>query len=207
MVQDRTALDILSEAIAGVGAVHNSAERYPPPRCHSETRQEIIADILQWCRGPSSNANVFWVHGPAGVGKSAIAQTIAELIESKGLLAASFFFSRHDGKRSDPTYLVPTIAYQLACRVPELNDAMTRIIQQHPGILDSSFDVQFTHLLVKAYRVAVEIHGQQWMSRLTGRVIIIDAPDECEIRSTAQRFLGLQCSSEPLIPPIAFCCG
>ncbi|ESK86793.1 nwd2 [Moniliophthora roreri MCA 2997] len=186
MVQDHAALDILSEAIADVGATHNSAERYPPPRCHSETQQEIKADILQWCCSPSGNANVFWVHGPAGIGKSAIAQTITELVESKGLLAASFFFSRNNKKRSNVTYLVSTIAYQLACKVSELNDAMTRIIQQHPRILDSSFDVQFRDLLVKAYQVAVELHGQQWINCLTRRVIIIDALDECEIWSTVQ---------------------
>ena len=32
-----------------------------------------------------------WLYGPAGAGKSAIAQTIAELLEEAGLLAGAFF--------------------------------------------------------------------------------------------------------------------
>ncbi|KAI3614915.1 nwd2 [Moniliophthora roreri] len=205
MIQDRAALEILSEFTKDVGAAHDSAARYPPPRCHPETRQEIKADILQWCRSPSSDANVFWVNGPAGVGKSAIAQTIAELVEDEGLLASSFFFSRNDGKRGDATYLVPTIAYQLAYRIPELNDAMTKIIQQHPRILSSSFDVQFSELLVGSCQLAVELYGQEWMSGLTRRVIVIDGLDECETqRSLARQLLGRkEIRPQDLIPPIA----
>ncbi|ESK86798.1 nwd2 [Moniliophthora roreri MCA 2997] len=205
MIQDRAALEILSEFTKDVGAAHDSAARYPLPRCHPETRQEIKADILQWCRSPSSDANVFWVNGPAGVGKSAIAQTIAELVEDEGLLASSFFFSRNDGKRGDATYLVPTIAYQLAYRIPELNDAMTKIIQQHPGILSSSFDVQFSELLVGSCQLAVELYGQEWMSGLTRRVIVIDGLDECETqRSLARQLLGRkEIRPQDLIPPIA----
>uniref|UniRef100_A0A0W0F5I3 Nephrocystin 3-like N-terminal domain-containing protein n=1 Tax=Moniliophthora roreri TaxID=221103 RepID=A0A0W0F5I3_MONRR len=198
MARDRT------EFTKDVGAAHDSASRYPHPRCHPKTRGEIQADILEWCRNPSSDANVFWVRGPAGVGKSTIAQTIAELIESEGLLASSFLFSRNDGKRSSPTYLVPTIAYQLACRIPELNVVMTKTIQQNPGILYSSFDVQFRELLVNSYRLAIELYpSQKWMNCLTRMVIVIDALDECKIQTFTQRFLNQEGSSERLIPPIA----
>ncbi|ESK86790.1 nwd2 [Moniliophthora roreri MCA 2997] len=201
----RTAREILSEFTKDIGAAHDSAERYPHPRCHPETRQEIKDDILQWCRDPSSDVNVFWVHGPAGVGKSAIAQTIAELAESDGLLASSFFFSRNEGKRSDPTYFIPTIAYQLACRIPELNVAMTEVIQQNPGILYSSFDIQFTELLANSYWLAIELHGRDWISHLTRRVIVIDGIDECETRRTiTQRLLRYgEIRPQDVIPPIA----
>ncbi|KAI3613812.1 nwd2 [Moniliophthora roreri] len=201
----RTARRILSVFTREVGAAYDSASRYPHPRCHPKTRQEIKDVILEWGRSPSNNANVFWVHGPTGVGKSAIAQTIAELAESEGLLASSFFFSRNDNKRNNARYLVPTIAYQLASRIPELNDAMTKIIQQHPGILDSAFDVQFRELLVKSYRLAVELHGQEWISHLTRRVIVIDGIDECETWQTiTQQVLRYgEIKPQDLIPPIA----
>uniref|UniRef100_A0A0W0EVF0 Putative nwd2 protein n=1 Tax=Moniliophthora roreri TaxID=221103 RepID=A0A0W0EVF0_MONRR len=184
MIRDsRTALDILSEF----------------------TKEEIKDDILKWCRDPSSDANVFWVHGPAGVGKSAIAQTIAELADGEGLLASSFFFSRSDGKRSDPTYLVPTIAYQLA-RIPELNVAMTKVIQQNPKILYSPFTVQFRELLIDSYRSAIELHpDRDWIGHLTRRVIVIDGIDECETQKTiTQQVLPYgEIRPQDLIPPIA----
>ncbi|ESK86804.1 nwd2 [Moniliophthora roreri MCA 2997] len=205
VADNRTAIEMLSKFTNNVGAAHDSAERYPPPRCHPETRQEIKDDILQWCRDPLNDANVFWVHGPAGVGKSAIAQTIAELVEGEGLLASSFFFSRNDGKRSDPTYLVPTIAYQLACRIPELNVAMTKIIRQNPQIQHSSFDVQFRELLVNSYRLAIELHGREWIGRLAQKVIVIDGIDECETRRTITQWVLRYGEIRPqdLVPPIA----
>ncbi|KAI3600468.1 nwd2 [Moniliophthora roreri] len=190
----RTAIEILSEFTKGVGAAHYSASRHPPPRCYSETRQEIKDDILQWCRNPSSNANVFWVHGPAGVGKSAIAQTIAELVEETTENAVT---RRTSFRR---------MAYQLACRIPELNVAMTKVIHQDPGILYSSFDVQFRVLLVNSYRLAIELHGREWIGCLVQRVIVIDGIDECETWGTiTQRLLRYRkIGPQDLIPPIAF---
>lgn len=61
---------------------------------------------------------VLWMYGPAGAGKSAIAQSIAELCEA--LLAASFFFSRTAAGRSDSSRLVATIVWQLILSVPEI---------------------------------------------------------------------------------------
>uniref|UniRef100_A0A0W0G219 Nephrocystin 3-like N-terminal domain-containing protein n=1 Tax=Moniliophthora roreri TaxID=221103 RepID=A0A0W0G219_MONRR len=64
------------------------------------SRQEIQVEILGWIRSPRHERPLYWLHGPAGAGKSVIAQTIAELGENEGSLRASFFFSRNHGERS-----------------------------------------------------------------------------------------------------------
>jgi len=38
------------------------------------------------------DAFIMWMYGPAGAGKSTIAQTIAEMCDEEMLLLASFFF-------------------------------------------------------------------------------------------------------------------
>ncbi|EEB98204.1 hypothetical protein MPER_02332 [Moniliophthora perniciosa FA553] len=163
--------------------------RFPPPKCHPETRQEVQAEILEWIRGPRHERPICWLHGPAGAGKSAIAQTIAEVGESEGFLGASFFFSRNHGERSRADYLFPTIAYQLARKIPELNDAITQILQKNPGVLFSSVDIQFRELVVNSCRLATQLYGEEWMSR--PKVIIADGLDECTGTSIQQRIISL----------------
>jgi hypothetical protein len=76
-------LDILREHVA-VGAFHNSAERFDPPKCYPKTREAILAKIEAWVKERPENGGrlVLWMYGPAGAGKSAIAQSIAELCEA-----------------------------------------------------------------------------------------------------------------------------
>ncbi|KAF9442692.1 hypothetical protein P691DRAFT_618043, partial [Macrolepiota fuliginosa MF-IS2] len=75
-----------------VGAGLDSAVRYPLPRCHPATRRTLRGRIAGWLADRSTN--LLWLYGPAGVGKSAIAQTVAEDCRKEGWLGAAFFFSR-----------------------------------------------------------------------------------------------------------------
>ena len=83
-------MELLQRHIAP-GAFHNSDERYDPPKCHPRTRRAVLEKIMGWVKDPNKVALILWLYGPAGAGKSAIAQTIAELLEEAGLLAAAFF--------------------------------------------------------------------------------------------------------------------
>ena len=70
-------IDLLFEASAP-GAFHDSGERFDPPKCHPNTRIHILTKIMDWVVGEVGwDEFIMWLHGPAGAGKSAIAQTIA----------------------------------------------------------------------------------------------------------------------------------
>ena len=112
-------MKILQQHIAP-GAFHNSEERYDPPKCHPRTRRAVLKKIEDWVKDAEKVALILWLYGPAGAGKSAIAQTIAELLAEAGLLAAAFFFSRNAAGRNDKTPLVATLAYQLVKSIPEI---------------------------------------------------------------------------------------
>ncbi|KAF9441828.1 hypothetical protein P691DRAFT_620977, partial [Macrolepiota fuliginosa MF-IS2] len=77
-----------------IGAMVDSSARDPPPRCHPKTRQSVHERLFIWSCGGQEKWNMMWLHGPAGVGKSAVAQTFAEDCQSRNCLGRAFFFSR-----------------------------------------------------------------------------------------------------------------
>ncbi|KAJ7857642.1 hypothetical protein B0H14DRAFT_3085174 [Mycena olivaceomarginata] len=67
---------------------------------------------------PSSDkpsSPILWLHGPAGAGKSAIAQTLCHNLEEKGHLGASFFFKRGSSisVETDPSLVDKSLSIQL----------------------------------------------------------------------------------------------
>lgn len=115
----REGSDILHRATA-TSAFHTSKERFDPPTCHPNTRLAVLNKVMRWIKWEDDlDAFVMWIYGPAGAGKSAIAQTIAEMCEEEMILLASFFFSRNDPSRSNVDHLIATIAYQTALNLPQ----------------------------------------------------------------------------------------
>ncbi|KAF8799377.1 hypothetical protein BYT27DRAFT_6862444 [Phlegmacium glaucopus] len=161
---------------------------------------------MEWIETIDRDEFFLWLYGPAGAGKSAIAQTIAELCHKAGLLAASFFFSRTASGRNDATLLIPTLAYQLTISIPEIVDHISLAIERDPLIFDRSLEAQFEALILKPLSALPSKHNHSSKeSKIYPRFIIIDGLDECNndhnshcsILSTLSS--SLQQSSLPLI--------
>ncbi|TFK24024.1 hypothetical protein FA15DRAFT_704983 [Coprinopsis marcescibilis] len=155
------------------GAAHDSHERFPPPRCHPATRERALSIIIAWAKLLRNDRleRVLWLHAPAGMGKSAIAQTIAEQCEELDILAATFFFYRLDPKRNRAERLVASIAAQLCDSIPELVPHIEAVIRSSPAILTKSLPVQLKRLVIDPLRKIPLIEED--------RVVIIDGLDEC----------------------------
>ncbi|KAL0564695.1 hypothetical protein V5O48_017344 [Marasmius crinis-equi] len=188
----QTALQILWLTIADVEAGHQSEGRYPQPKCHPETRTEVRRRIIDHVRSWKESWFVYWLYGPAGAGKSAIAQSICEECQSSGDLICSFFFSRNHPKRNTPTYLFLVLAYGLAWSVPELQGPIGHVLQTNPAILRGSIEEQFIELIVKPCRWLAQMGG--WGNR--PRLVVIDGLDECDgsaiTNGSSQRPTGSQ---------------
>jgi len=160
------------------GAFHNSLQCSDAPKCHKHTREAILNKIMDWVtKKIDSDAFIMWLYGAAGAGKSAIAQTIAELCEELKLLLASFFFFRADSLRSNSKKIVATIAYQIAVVIPGVRGLMETVIENDPLIFSRSLITQFTALIVepleRLFEISIEEHVDQ------PNLIIIDGLDEC----------------------------
>ena len=175
-----------------LGAIHDSSERYPPPNCHPDTRKAVREIILDWIHSESSASSFFWLYGSAGAGKTAILQAIAEFLsnppESYDNFGGSFFFSRGKKGRDEGHYLFPTIAYQLALKVPGLRQHVNHIMELDPTLHTKSMDVQLRTLIIDAFRQLSPLPQRPYL-------IIIDGLDECQDKATQQLILQLLCES------------
>ncbi|KAK7043040.1 hypothetical protein VNI00_008778 [Paramarasmius palmivorus] len=173
-------------ARAVVNATYDSEERFPPPNCHPNTRVNTLSTLGLWVDDPKSTIRVFWLHGSAGVGKSAIAQKLAEDHPSR--LVAAFFFSRNDTTRDKLDQFVATIAYQ-CCTSDRLKDVVGPLIidaiRSNPNIFRTSSENQFRKLLL------VPFSKLNTDSPLTlPDLIVVDGLDECVDPSSQARLLN-----------------
>ena len=136
--------------------------------CLKGTRECVLDEIEQWTED-FEQSPIFWLHGLAGTGKSAIAQTIAERLFANGRLGASFFCSSGSDDRSNLRLIFPTLAFQLAQQYPKFRPPLIHLLQSNPDITYQSLQDQMEKFLVELLR-----------STDISTVIIIDALDECK---------------------------
>ena len=186
------------------GAFHNSVERHDPPKCHPNTREAVLKKIMDWIQGlDDSERRCFfmWLYGPAGAGKSAIAQTIAELCYELKLLAASFFFSRTAAGRSDHFRLIATLTYQLCLSIPVIRTYVEKAVELDPNIFYLSLETQFRKLIIEPLSHFPD--NLCYHARKHPMLIIIDGLDECASETSVQRYV-LQTLAQKLPIPMFF---
>ncbi|KXN92495.1 hypothetical protein AN958_07442 [Leucoagaricus sp. SymC.cos] len=156
------------------GAEFDSSDR-DPPYCHPQTRKELREALYIWLTDASRRSWDFvWLWGPAGVGKSAVAQAFAEQCNELGLLGAAFFFSA-PAKRDSLNGVIATIAYQLATRDAQYKILLTQILNDDPSILDKKLRIQFQQLIVEPFAYL----SASFSPVRKPLVVIIDGLDEC----------------------------
>ncbi|KAF5358410.1 hypothetical protein D9756_001296 [Leucocoprinus leucothites] len=145
-------------------------------RCHPGTRVQIGAELDHWLDNPERPYRMLWLHGPAGVGKSAIAQTFAEKCYDHGRLGATFFISRPNNWNK-PDTVIPTLTYQLAVGTSEYRSVLADQLVNDPHVLSKALRVQFKHLIVEPFS---RLRSQNHKNIQKPLVIVIDGLDECE---------------------------
>ncbi|KAG9091010.1 POC1 centriolar protein A, partial [Ceratobasidium sp. 370] len=159
--------------------------RYDPSRaCLDGTRVEIVEDIVGWCKRSDASDRLLWVHGQAGLGKSTIAASVCQQLESLGLLACSFFCKRDDPEQRDPQRLLTTIIRSLAHQHDLYAKALVAVIQQDSSICGSPVETQYNKLIVDLFK-------QPELSTSNSEfVVVVDALDECGDNDTRRKMLG-----------------
>ncbi|KAF8646673.1 hypothetical protein AX14_009048, partial [Amanita brunnescens Koide BX004] len=136
--------------------------------CQPETRTKVLAGIRSWADSTTTSPTC-WLSGPAGTGKTTVARTIAEEYDKRGQLAATFFFCRNTGDRDDINKLVPTLAWQIAHKIPPAKEEMEEALKKSGVPLpELSLEHQLLTLLVCGH---VDPAGPN--------LIVIDGLDEC----------------------------
>jgi len=158
--------------LISMGAAYNSQERHPAPRCHPGTRKEVLEKIGAWVNAGTGGTNILWLHGPAGAGKSVIAQTIAETYVERNQLAATFFFARTIARRNAIRHLFATIALQIALSSTDKRQKLDSILKNDPYIAERA--------LGSVELVALLYHDFPHPAPSSPFLFVIDGLDECQ---------------------------
>ncbi|TFK59175.1 hypothetical protein BDN72DRAFT_946734, partial [Pluteus cervinus] len=151
----------------------NYVEIVPGDQCLEHTKVSTLADIQNWAH--SSVEPVFWLHGPAGTGKSTIAATVASQLEREGRLAV-FYTCRRDQKTlGNPLQLLRNICYRLAIVYRPFGQQIAKVIESDPhfGSGGDTISSLFQKLFIKPLEMLTTAPS------VVPLVIVIDALDEC----------------------------
>ncbi|TFK19186.1 hypothetical protein FA15DRAFT_760199 [Coprinopsis marcescibilis] len=167
-----------------VDAMHDASARFDAPRCSEGTREAVQEDIMTWTQLPIHQLDLaheqlrllLWMTGAAGTGKSAILQTIAEKTDKQNLLAASFFFSYKYPSRD--RLLIPTLAYQIAVKIPAIQEYLAIAITNDRSIFSKSLEKQLDVLILDP--IARVLEKCPSAAAAWPKVIVIDGLDECK---------------------------
>ncbi|KAF5327737.1 hypothetical protein D9619_005147 [Psilocybe cf. subviscida] len=157
-------------------ALYGYGESHQEPGCSPGTRIRIQNFIFKWLNDPG-RSQTLWMHGPVGIGKSGIAQTVAKICASRGQLSSAFFFCRADMGRNSIDHLVPTLAYETIQRIPQTRTHICTSILSNPLIFKASLIRQIQAIIVQSLEeLSNYIPPPRNPSPM---LIIIDGLDEC----------------------------
>jgi hypothetical protein len=125
------------------------------------------------------------MYGPAGAGKSTIAQSCAREANTHGVLGASFFFSRDNGV-IDPQRFFTTIAHQLSTQIDEYRTILEVEVRHNPALPTKALETQLQELIVAPF-----LKLKKLSASVQSRVIIVDGLDECDGDASQSKIVEL----------------
>jgi len=130
-----------------------------------------------------------WLNGPAGAGKSAIVQEIAELCHKLGCLVASFFWSGSAAGHNNEERLITSLVYQLLTVIPQLWHLIEEAVATDPYIFTCSLAAQMESLIIHPLKRAFENNCKGQVDSESLKVVILDGLDECATQEAQQSIL------------------
>ena len=158
----------LDEMAYAGGTGHDTTKK-----CLDGTRTEILREIVSWIQDPDVNApRIFWLHGQAGKGKSAIAHTITLWLKNSGGLGSCFCFVRDRQAERREEKMLTTISRDLADWDPTFGRALA-------GVFANNRSLMATPDIFQQWEKLIVAPLSQVSSNIAGNiVIVVDALDE-----------------------------
>ncbi|KIM52206.1 hypothetical protein SCLCIDRAFT_573911 [Scleroderma citrinum Foug A] len=148
-------------------------------KCLDGTRIEILNEIVDWINNTdAATPRIFWLHGQAGKGKSAIAHTIALQAQNLGMLGSCFCFSRVRQHEELHIKLFPTVALDLVSRDIRLRPLLVEVMTKNHSLRDT------TNIVAQWKKLILEPLSQLKGSSTGNVVVVIDALDESGVERT-----------------------
>jgi hypothetical protein len=107
-----------------------------------------------------------------------------------------FSSNRSDAANSDPSHVIPTLAYHLAQFSPQFAEKLVEKVQERRDIRRISLKTQFETLLEEPSNVVAALADQPPI------IILIDGLDECGDEKSRKGFLEILSKCVPKLPPL-----
>ncbi|CAE6466126.1 unnamed protein product, partial [Rhizoctonia solani] len=164
--------------------------------CTKDTRINVLDEMWRWTSSRGSG-NIYWMSGMAGTGKTTIAYSLCERLDTgpSRRLGASFFCSRSLPECGKVGKIIPSIAFQLAQRCQPFQYALCEAMKRNPDAPNKTPGVQFQALLVEPLS-----DPKVRMALPAGTMVVIDALDECEDKTSTRQILDVLLTSSEGLP-------
>jgi hypothetical protein len=139
--------------------------------CAAGTRIKVLEDMRHWMENPV-DTQICYLTGIARIGKTAIANTVANIASDVNCLGATFFVSRLSRFSGDYENVISTLAFQLAM-VPGLRSHLIAVLDANPDVAKASIAVQAQKLIFEVLQTMVSKPPSYFL-------IVLDALDECK---------------------------
>ncbi|KAG8790501.1 hypothetical protein FRC12_011733 [Ceratobasidium sp. 428] len=141
-------------------------------RCTPNTRVELLEQLQAWACDDNAQ-KIYWLNGMAGTGKTTIAYSLCEWLQSVQKLGASFFCSQRLPECPDVNRIIPSISYRLSLFSTPFRHALSCVLADNKDPYNQVLRKQFETLFVAPLR--------EVMRTLPANiVIVVDALDECD---------------------------
>ncbi|KAF2861156.1 WD40 repeat-like protein [Piedraia hortae CBS 480.64] len=178
-VEDKVDMANLSLSFSKLKVADEATYKSGDSICLDGTRVDILADIMNWAKD-SGDPKMIWLNGKAGTGKSTIARTVASNLDGANVggekcVVASFFFKRNQENVGNIACLVPTLAKQLAHKMPSLKISIATALRDDAELAGARMEYQFQKLLQFSFESIM-----QHCPRTERVIFMIDSLDECD---------------------------
>ncbi|KZP17818.1 WD40 repeat-like protein [Athelia psychrophila] len=166
----------------------------PDKSCIRGTRKAALNEIHQWIneKDGDDTAQILVLTGDAGVGKSAIANTIAQHYKAEKHLGSFVSFNRADQEKRNPRNLLSTVARDIADLDPNWKSALYDAVKDDHSLRKTTSPILQMKSFVLEPSKALAIVGPI--------VIIIDALDESGVASERESLLKALAENASKLP-------
>ncbi|KAK2463984.1 hypothetical protein APHAL10511_004035 [Amanita phalloides] len=124
----------------------------PQNVCLPGSQRIILDEISRWAISRVPEAPIFLLTGPAGCGKTCIANSVAVMFNNGRRLGASVFFDRSSDKHMNPSKIFSSIARGLAAFDDKLKLHISKAISWQPELGTAVPERQLQGLIVEPLR-------------------------------------------------------
>ena len=176
-------LDIMEDLSLDSMAYAGGAGLNTTKKCLDGTRVDILKEIVDWINDPSVNVpRIFWLHGQAGRGKSAIAHTIVMQYKNAGGLCSCFCFARD--RQSER--LEQKMLSNIVCDLANCDPTFQRVVL---GAIKEDNSLKATHNVVLQWEKLLKPLSKVSGGRVGNIIVVIDALDESGLGASREHIL------------------